>query len=245
MTEGREDTPLTKHSLLSRPVRHLEMKDLDVRPLIDGYREMAVQSRTLAEASDIYSEMLADPDCAVILTLAGSLISAGLKEILVSLVEHNMVDAIVSTGANIVDQDFFEALGFHHYIAPGSPEAPLIADEALHELGIDRIYDTYIDEEELRLCDDATTSIFDSLDPGPYSSRKLIREFGRYLDEHHPEARSIVLSAFRKGLPIFVPAFSDCSAGFGVVAHQAKALANGAPHVSFDSGRDFYELTRL
>ena len=32
------------------------------------------------------------------------------------MIRNNMVDAIVSTGANIVDQDFFEALGFRHYI---------------------------------------------------------------------------------------------------------------------------------
>ncbi len=56
-------------------------------------------------------------DCGVILCLAGSLISAGLKKIFVDLIRNNMVDAIVSTGANIVDQDFFEALGFNHYIA--------------------------------------------------------------------------------------------------------------------------------
>ena len=68
--------------------------------------------------------MLKDKDCAVIVTLAGSLISAGLKKALITMLENNMIDAIVSTGANIVDQDFFEGLGFKHYIAPGSPEAP-------------------------------------------------------------------------------------------------------------------------
>ena len=85
----------------------------------------------------------------MILCLAGSLISAGLKQIFVDLVRNNMVDAIVSTGANIVDQDFFEALGFSHYIA-GDEYKSGTQDGVLRELMIDRIYDTFIDEEELR-----------------------------------------------------------------------------------------------
>ena len=234
-----------RSQLLSRPVRHLDIEDFDVRGLIDGYRETAFQARNLAEAADIYSQMLEDKECAVILTLAGSLISAGLKHIIVSLIENDMVDVVVSTGANIVDQDFFEGLGFKHYIAPGTPEAPVIADEELQRLAIDRIYDTYIDENNLRTCDDVTRRIFDSLEPGAYSSRELVAELGRYLDTHHPDSRSLVLSAYRKGVPVFVPAFSDCSAGFGIVAHQAKAAAMGSTPVAFDSGKDFLELTRI
>jgi deoxyhypusine synthase len=236
---------VNKADLLSKPVRHLEVEDFDVRRLIDGYRDTAFQARNLAEAADIYSEMLADRDCAVILTMAGSLISAGMKHILASLIDNDMVDVVVATGANIVDQDFFEGLGFRHYLAPGTPEDPLVRDEELQRLAIDRIYDTYIDEENLRACDDVTMQIFDSLEPGAYSSRELIRELGRYLDREHGDSRSLVLSAYRKGVPIFVPAFSDCSAGFGIVAHQARAATLGKQPVAFDSGKDFLELTRI
>ena len=236
---------MDKSALLSQPVEHIDITGFDARPLLESYRKAAFQARNLAEAADIYSEMLRDEDCAVILTLAGSLVSAGLKDAIVTLIEHDMVDVIVSTGANIVDQDFFEALGFRHYIAPGSPEAPHVTDERLRELGIDRIYDTYIDESSLRVCDDTTRAVFDGLGPGSYSSRELVCELGRHLEEHHTSARSIVLAAYRKAVPVFVPAFSDCSAGFGIVVHQAKADALGLPHVAFDSGRDFLELSRL
>lgn len=234
-----------KRELLSSVVEHVDITAFDARPIVEAYGETAFQARNLAEAADIYSGMLADTDCAVILTLAGSLVSAGLKDAVVTLIEHQMVDIIVSTGANIVDQDFFEGLGFRHYAAPGTPEAPVVSDEELRELAIDRIYDTYIDEDELRVCDDTTRQIFDALAPRPYSSRELTRELGRYLDEHHSTASSILLSAYRKGVPVFVPAFSDCSAGFGVVTHQARAAALGKPHLSFDSGKDFLELTRI
>src|SRR5437016_14202417 len=111
----------TKPELLSRPIQHVDVTRFDARPVIDSYRQMAYTSRTLAQAADIYSRMLADTDCAVILTLAGSLISAGLKKSIIMLLENNMVDAIVSTGANIVDQDFFDGLRFKHYIDPGPP----------------------------------------------------------------------------------------------------------------------------
>ena len=71
---------------------------------------------TWHRAADIYDRMLRDEECGIILCLAGSLISAGLKKVFVDMIRNHMVDAIVSTGANIVDQDFFEALGFRHYI---------------------------------------------------------------------------------------------------------------------------------
>jgi len=235
----------TKQDLLSKPIQHIDITRFDARPVITAYREMAYSSRTLAKAADIYSLMLADKGCAVILTLAGSLISAGLKKSIITLLENNMVDAIVSTGANIVDQDFFEGLGFSHYIAPGSPEAPPVDDVTLRNLMIDRIYDTYINEDDLRACDEVTKKVFDTFEPGAYSSREFIEAMGKYLVDHHPKNESLVKTAYQKRVPIFVPAFSDCSAGFGIVLHQVEAIEAGRPMVAFDSGKDFRELTEV
>src|SRR6266403_6361596 len=134
----------TKKELLKSPIQHLDLKQHNVVPLVDAMHNMAYSARDTARAANIYDMMLRDTDCGVILCLAGSLISAGLQKIFVDLIRNNMVDAIVSTGANIVDQDFFEALGFRHY--QGSPFA---SDNDLRERHIDRIYDTFIDEEEL------------------------------------------------------------------------------------------------
>ncbi len=229
---------MDRRELLRHPIAHI---DITTQPaiveLVESMQAMAFSARDLYRAADIFDRMLRDTDCAVILTLAGSLISAGLKKIIVDLVQNTMVDAIVSTGANIVDQDFFEALGFRHYI--GSPYAD---DAVLRALHIDRIYDTYIDEDELRICDDTTRLIADTLAPGAYSSREFIREMGRYLTRHARNRQSIVLAAYEKSVPIFCPAFSDCSAGFGLVVHQ---LNRPAAHVSIDSAKDFRELTQL
>jgi hypothetical protein len=102
---------LNKKEILSDVLRHVDVKAFDARPLIQAYGDMAFQARNLSRATGILNQMLADRECSVILTLAGSLCSAGLKDALALMVENNMIDAIVSTGANIVDQDFFEGAG--------------------------------------------------------------------------------------------------------------------------------------
>jgi len=237
----------TKKELLTTPIQHIDIANYNVVPLVDAMAAMAYTSRDTARAASIYEKMLRDTDCGVILCLAGSLISAGLQKVFVDMVRNNMVDAIVSTGANIVDQDFFEALGFRHYIA-GDEYKYGNGDGDLRELMIDRIYDTFIDEEELRICDETTEKIINSLAPRPYSSREILREFGAYLEANgrtpaNGNNDSIIYAAYQKGVPIFCPAFSDCSAGFGFVAHQHAR--QGKPMVSIDSAKDFYELTQL
>src|SRR3989337_1983096 len=104
-------TEPTKKDLLKDLVVSIDIKQHDVRPLVDAMANMAFQARNLGRAAKIYDMMLADKDCSVIVCMAGSLCSAGLREVFIDLVENRMADAIVATGANIVDQDFFEALG--------------------------------------------------------------------------------------------------------------------------------------
>lgn len=231
-----------KQELLNKVIQHIDMKAHNVVPMVDAMENMAFQARNLSRGAKIFNMMQEDGECAVFLTLAGSLISAGLKQVITDLVKNNMVDAIVSTGANIVDQDFFEALGFKHYV--GTQYG--IDDNELRELMIDRIYDTFIDEEDLRICDDTIAKICDILPRKPHSSREFIREMGKFLadNEQYAETReeSIVYNCYLKGVPIFVPAFSDCSAGFGLVYHQ---FHNPEQHISIDSAKDFLEITKI
>ncbi|HSZ56853.1 MAG TPA: deoxyhypusine synthase [Tepidisphaeraceae bacterium] len=235
-----------KQEYLAKAIEHIDITRHNVVPLVEAMQHMAYSARDLHRAAEIYDRMLRDKECGVILCLAGSLISAGLKKVFADMIRNNMVDAVVSTGANMIDQDFFEALGFRHYIASDEFRSGT-RDGELRELMIDRIYDTFIDEEELRVCDETTQKIFDEIDPGAYSSRELLREFGAYLDRTGgPKTTdSIIYEAYKREVPIFVPAFSDCSAGFGIVAHQHQRQTAGRPHLSFDSGKDFYELTQL
>ena len=238
---------LTKKELLTTPIEHFDIKQHNVVSLVDAMQHLAFTSRDLYRASSIYERMLRDTECGVFLTIAGSMVSAGMKQIFIDLIRNHMIDGIVSTGANIVDQDFFEALGYKHWIADELYKQGT-EDSTLRELMIDRIYDTLIDEEQLRDCDDITGKIADSLEPRAYSSREFIREMGAYLErEGKTLARggvdSIVHAAYELDVPIFCPAFSDCSAGFGLVAHQHAR--QGKPVVSIDSAKDFYEITQL
>ena len=231
---------MTKQDLLKQPIEHLDITQHDVTAMVEAMRHMSNSARDLARAADLYDRMLADKGCGVVLCLAGSLLSAGLKKIFVDMVRSNMVDCIVSTGANIVDQDFFEALGFLHYVADEELKAGM-DDEMLRLLNVNRIYDTLIDEDELRVCDDTITALANRMDPRPYSSREFILELGAYLERNGCKTPdSLILECYRKGVPIFCPAFSDCSAGFGLVAHQAAR--NEDKRVAIDSVKDFYEF---
>jgi len=226
-----------KKDFLKSTIEHIDIKKHNVVQLVDSYKNMAFQARNLYTAANYYDMMLADKNCSVMLCLAGSLFSAGLKNVVVDMVRNNMVDAIVSTGAIMVDQDFFEGLGFKHYMG-----TQFVDDNELRDLMIDRIYDTYIDEEELRECDFTIGKICDALEHRPYSSREFIWHMGEYLSKYGKNKDSVVLAAYENNVPVFVPAFSDCSAGFGFVHHQYH---NPDSHVSLDSAKDFLELTQI
>lgn len=230
-------TKTTKKELLKESIRHIDIKKIDGKQIIDAYRGMSFSSRDTARAADIFNMNLADKNASVWLTLAGSTSAGGCMQVYVDMVKHNMIDVIVATGASIVDMDFFEALGFKHYSG-----TPFIDDGMLRSLYIDRIYDTFIDEEELQACDRTVAQIAGTLEKRPYSSREFISEMGKWLTKHAKKKNSLVQAAYEHNVPIFCPAFTDSSAGFGLVFHQWN---NPDSHVSIDSAKDFLELTKI
>lgn len=230
-------TKPTKKDLLRDPIEHIDFTKLNASPIVEAYKKMSFSSRDLGRASEIFDMMLRDKDASVWLTIAGSTSAAGCMQVYVDMVKHHMVDVIVSTGASIVDMDFFEALGFRHY--KGTPH---VDDALLRSLYIDRIYDTFIDEEELQECDKTIGVIADSLPPRPHSSREFIAEMGKWLTKNSKKKDSLVQAAYEHNVPIFCPAFSDSSAGFGLVMHQVQHPDN---HLSIDSVKDFRELTEV
>src|SRR5579875_2413517 len=106
-----------KSELLSTAVEHIDITKFDARPFVDAMGKMSFTSRDLARATKIYNMMLEDGECSIILVIAGSTSAGGCMDLYAQLVKSNMVDAIVVTGASIVDMDFFEALGHKHYQA--------------------------------------------------------------------------------------------------------------------------------
>ena len=226
-----------KKSLLNSPVEHIDIKSFDARKIIDGMGKMSFTSRDTARAAGIFNEMLADKDCSIFLTLAGSTSAGGCMNLYTDLVKNNMIDAIVATGASIIDMDFFEALGFKHYQGSQFQD-----DTELRKNYIDRIYDTYIDEEELQACDQAICDVANKMEPKSYTSREFIKELGKYLKTNAKKKGSLIEAAYDNDVPIFCPAFTDSSAGFGLVMHQEQ---NPDKHLTIDSVREFRELTEI
>ena len=226
-----------KKSLLKSEVEHIDITSFDSRKIIESMKKMSFTSRDTANAAEIYNDMIKDKNCSIFLTIAGSTSAAGCMKLYSDLVKYNMVDAIVATGASIIDMDFFEALGFKHYQGSQFQD-----DKVLRENYIDRIYDTYIDEEQLQACDKTICEIANKLKPKAYTSREFIKEIGKYLKKNAKKKGSLIEVAYDHNVPIFCPAFTDSSAGFGLVMHQEQ---NPNKHITIDSIREFRELTEI
>ena len=237
MSEDKKFGHNSKKDFLKNPVQHIDITSFDSQKIIASMEKMSFVSRETANAAKIYNQMIKDKDCTIFLTLAGSTSAAGCMHIYRDMVKYNMVDAIVATGASIIDMDFFEALGFKHYQGSQFQD-----DTELRRNYIDRIYDTYIDEDELQICDKKICEIADGLDPRNYTSREFIHEMGKYLKKNSIKKNSLIETAFDHNVPIFCPAFTDSSAGFGLVIHQEK---NPKKHITIDSIREFRELTEI
>ena len=228
---------MNKKTLLNKPVEHIDITSFDSRKIIESMSKMSFTSRDTASAAKIFNEMIADKNCSIFLTLAGSTSAAGCMNLYSDLVKYKMVDAIVATGASIIDMDFFEALGFKHYQGSQFQD-----DTELRNNYVDRIFDTYIDEEELQSCDKTICDIANSLDPKAYTSREFIKEIGKFLKINAKKKNSLIETAYDNNVPIFCPAFTDSSAGFGLVMHQEQNPKN---HITIDSVREFRELTEI
>lgn len=231
---------MKKKDLLKEVITQVDATKFNATPIINAMREMSFSSRDTARAADIFKKMIEDKGCTTALVLAGSTSAGGCMNIYSDMIKYNMIDMVVATGASIVDMDFFEALGFKHYKG-----TPFIDDSMLRKNYVDRIYDTFIDEESLQMCDNTIYQIAESLEPRPYSSREFIYEMGKWCVKNAKKKNSLVQLAYENNVPIFCPAFSDSSAGFGLVKHQHERIQAGKPYVSIDSVKDFYELTKI
>ena len=226
-----------KKEILQTQISSVDFESInDVGDLIESFQSSSIQARNLGQCAQIFGKMLKDEERpTIMLGLAGPLIAAGLRKVIRDMVYHNMVDVIVSTGA-VLYQDYYNALGGGHYY--GSPNAD---DTKLRELFINRIYDTYVDEE--LFCEDDTLigKFADRLEPRNYSSREFIYLLSETIDDE----QSILATARKKNIPIFCPALNDSSIGIGLTEHYYNSRKEGRQPITIDSIRDNYELTQI
>lgn len=225
-----------KKKILSMPVQPIKIKETSkTADLVEAFKNSSIQARNLYKCANIYKKMLLDKDRPTIyLGLAGPLIAAGLRGIIKNMVSLNMVDVIVSTGA-IIYQDIYQARGFKHFI--GNPDAD---DTVLNRLYINRIYDTYVDDEKFWDTDNWIANVADTIEPGNYSSREFIELVGSRLKDKD----SIVKAAYKHRVPIFVPALNDSSIGIGLTGHYHRCRTAKKPGVHIDAIQDNYEITQ-
>ena len=236
-------TPLTprqkraKADMLSQAVEQIRIPPgMPASDLVGAMANMSVQARNLGSCAQVLSRMYEDEDRpTVFLGLAGPLIAAGLRRVLCDLILGGYVDVVVSTGA-ILYQDVYQARGFQHY--RGTPAAD---DVALRKLRIDRIYDTYVDEEKFWETDTWCGRVADELPAGNYSSRTYLDFLGSKLDDPN----SIVRQCHLLGVPVFSPALNDSSIGIGLTHHRHRCKTDRRDGIAIDSIRDNYELTQI
>lgn len=226
-----------KNAILSQPVVPVKIsEDIRAADLVDAMAGMSIQARNLGLCAKVLDRIHTDSERpTVFLGLAGPLIAAGLREVIRDLIARGYVDVVVSTGA-ILYQDIYQSRGFQHY--QGHPQAQ---DAQLRNLYIDRIYDTYVDEERFWETDIWCGQIADELGDAILSSRLFLEQLGDRLDDPN----SIVCQCRKQGVPIFCPAINDSSIGIGLTHHRRRARQEGRQGVIIDSIRDNYELTQI
>jgi len=178
--------------------------------------------------------MLADPEGLIFLGLSGAMIPGGMGTVIRGMIEMNLIDVLVSTGANVF-HDLFENHGFRHYL--GNPGGD---DDLLRRHRIVRFYDALMRDHEINQVIRFLSRVPKALKGRTVSTREYLSILGR----HRPPRPSILKSAAVHEVPVFVPAISDSSIGIGLTFLHARN--QGTPKgVLLDPIRDNYEIAQI
>ena len=226
--------PAGKSRFLGVPVEPFEIApDATADELLRRMERISFQGRNLAAARRVWQRMLGD-DVLIFLGVAGALTAGGLRLAIARLIHDRAVDCVVSTGANLY-HDLHETRGRKHFV--GSPRAD---DRALQAARIDRVYDTYVDEDEFVDNDHWIARFTGGLEARPHTTREYLHRLGRQLWSETGRD-GILTAACRAGVPLFCPAIADSSIGMGLA--QARHLH--PEHGRIDVIGDVIESTNL
>lgn len=222
-------------SFLHTPVSPITLNESpDVQKLVEDMGKTAFQGRNIATARDIWLNMIKD-ETTIFLGLAGAMVPAGMRMLIVSLIKNRLVDCIVSTGANLF-HDCHETLGRLHW--QGSPH---IDDLDLLEEGIDRIYDVFAVEKEFEKTDNFIEKWVVGLEQDrPYTTREFLYLLGKKLSKEGKE-EGILTSAYNEDVPIYCPAIADSSIGIAIALGKQARTNN----LQLDTIADVLEITEI
>jgi deoxyhypusine synthase len=216
------------------PLESLDLNRVDsVNDLVRAMAKTAFTGRQVGEAADVLEAMARDQDCFVVMTLAGAMTVAKQSLIIAELIDRGIVNAIVSTGA-LMAHGLVEATGRAHF-----RYNPEVSDEDLYEQGYNRVYDTLEPEQNLDDVEEVMSEILENWDHNEVmASYKLNHAIGAFLAKRSKDQRGILKSAYEKGVPVFVPAFTDSELGLDVALNNRLRESTGRHKLRFDPFED-------
>ncbi|MFX1356162.1 MAG: deoxyhypusine synthase family protein [Promethearchaeota archaeon] len=205
-----------KEDFLIRKIIPFDAKKVkNVDDLLKSLRDCGFQGRNLGRALDILYKMVNDENILTVLTLSGAMVPAGMGKLICTLIDHNLIDVIVSTGANVIHDLVDSVANVGHYIGTSN-----VDDEELFNLRINRIYDTFLPEENYKLAEEKLLEIvrqlFDSKDIEIIPS-DFLYEVGKKVNN-----KSILSTASAHNIPVFVPAFTDSELALDLIKYSVR-----------------------
>lgn len=232
-----------RKKLMQKPVESFKIKvNSDASDVLTRMGETAFQGKNFGRAADCWEQMITTPKTTIFMGLAGAMVPAGMREVIVHLIKNRYIDCLVSTGANLF-HDLHETLGYFHY--QGSH---LVDDNELREAGLDRMYDVFASDEEFNNTDEYIFKFSETLERRPYSTREFISLMGKDLSKTAgvlakksglKSVDGIVTAAHKYNVPIYCPAIGDSAIGI------ALACRDGYDHIMFDVVGDVKETAEI
>ena len=205
--------------------------------LLLAMRKTAFGGRQLGEAFEVLQAMTQDEDCMVIATLSGAMTVAKMGTLFCRMIDLGMIDVVIATGA-LITHGLTESVGLVHYRQPEG-----VPDRELYVKGYNRIYDTIEMEANLNDVEVVVQHALRQLDPKQiWCSSTITHEIGRVLHEEYP-GDGILKSAYRQGIPVFIPAFTDSELGLNLSFWaMRRAMAEGRVPMDGRSHEDVVEV---
>lgn len=213
---------MEKNNFLKKTTKPVEIKKQKTSDLVENLALTGFQARKLGQAVRVWQEMLKEKEITIWLGIAGAIIPAGLRKVISFLIKNRFVDAICSTGAQLF-HEIFETLGKKHYLGE-----PIINDYWLFKKGIVRIYDVFAKEKDLLVGEFFVKKVACQYlkENQVYSSREINWLLGKELEKISHDKDSILVNAYKCGVPIFTPAFGNSYIGIAIWYASMKEKKN-------------------
>lgn len=198
-------------------IKHIKLKEnMKVSELVKEMSNSGFGAGKIAKASEIMRKMFQDKECKVFLGVAGAMVPAGMKKILLDVLDNTHI--FVTTGANLT-HDLIEALGHEHY--QGEELINKLNDEELNERGLDRIYNVLMSNKVYEKLEEFFEEHFPEFQKCT-SIKEFLWKIGEVLSRNYPNSESILKKCYEDKIPLFCPGIADSGIGLMMWGRKAK-----------------------